>query len=301
MNSQKVPDNQHTVTDTSGHAQFSTGHGEAVAAASCWAGAQPRLAALADLAVDLAREAGQVHRHALERTLRVETKSSSTDLVSEVDRESERVIVERLSAVRPDDAILAEEGTLLEGTSGVRWVIDPLDGTTNYLYGYPAFAASVAVEIDGELQIGAVYDSSAGRCYTALRGFGAFCDGRPIRVRDQSELEGSLVATGFSYEAAQRERQGSVLALVLGRVSDIRRGGAAALDLCHVAAGHLDAYWELDDAPWDYAAGSVIAREAGAEVLFPQAAHGRGPAVVVANSFLMASFLSLLHEAGALA
>lgn len=268
---------------------------------SPWGAVPSQLAGLVALAVDLAVEAGQVHRRGLESTLRVETKSSSTDLVSEVDRESERLIVERLSAVRPDDAILAEEGTLLQGTSGVRWVIDPLDGTTNYIYGYPAFAVSIAVEIDGELQIGAVYDSSAGHCYKALRGFGAYCDDRPIRARNQSDIERSLVATGFSYEAEQRERQGSALALILGRVSDIRRGGAAALDLCHVAAGHLDAYWELDDAPWDYAAGSVIAHEAGAEVLFPQAAHGRGPAVVAASSSLMPSFLSLLHEAGVLA
>jgi len=288
VNSQGVPDKQHAVP------AVAPGGGR-------WAGAEPQVAALAALALDLARGAGQVHRRGLERTLRVETKSSVSDLVSEVDRQAERLIVERLSALRPDDAILAEEGTLLRGTSGVRWVIDPLDGTTNYLYGYPAFAASIAVEIDGEPQIGAVYDSSAGRCYSAVRGFGAFCDDHPIRVRDQSDLERSLVATGFSYEAEQRERQGSVLALVLSRVSDIRRGGAAALDLCHVAAGHLDAYWELDNAPWDYAAGSVIAREAGAEVLFPQAAHGRGPAVVAANSLLMASFLSLLKESGALA
>ncbi len=287
--------------DTCGRGGLRTGDADAVAVGSRWPGAQPQLAALADLAVELAREAGQVHRRGLSRTLRVETKSSSSDLVSEVDREAERVIVERLGAARPDDAILAEEGTLLAGTSGVRWVIDPLDGTTNYLYGYPAFAASVAVEIGGELLIGAVYDSSAGCCYTAVRGFGAFCDDRPIRVRDQSEIERSLVATGFSYEAAQRERQGSALALILGRVSDIRRGGAAALDLCHVAAGHLDAYWELDNAPWDYAAGSVIAAEAGAEVLFPQAAHGRGPAVVAAGSLLMPAFLGLLREAGALA
>jgi len=266
-----------------------------------WAGAPPQLAGLADLAVDLACQAGQVHRRGLEAALRVETKSSPTDLVSEVDRESERLIVDRLRAIRPDDAVLAEEGTLLEGTTGVRWVIDPLDGTTNYLYGYPAFAASVAVEIDGEVQVGAVYDSSAGHCYTAVSGFGAFCDDRPIRVREQSSIERSLVATGFSYEAEQRDRQGLVLALILGRVSDIRRGGAASLDLCHIAAGHLDAYWELDDAPWDYAAGSIIAREAGAEVLFLPAAHGRGPAVVAASSSLMPSFLSLLKEAGALA
>ena len=268
---------------------------------SRWAAAPTQLAELVALAADLARGAGQVHRQGLESTLRVEIKSSPTDLVSEVDRESERLIVERLSAVRPDDAILAEEGTLIEGTSGVRWVIDPLDGTTNYLYGYPAFAASVAVEIDGKLEIGAVYDSSAGRCYEALNGFGAFCDDRPIHAREQPDLERSLVATGFSYDAKQRERQGSVVAVVLGRVSDIRRSGAAALDLCHIAAGHLDAYWELDNAPWDYAAGSVIAHEAGAEVVFPRAAHGCGPSIVAANSSLMPSFLDLLQEAGALA
>ena len=184
----------------------------------------------------------------------------------------------------------------------MRWVIDPLDGTTNYLYGYPAFGASVAVEVDGELQIGAVYDSSAGRCYTALRGPGAFCDDRPIRVRDQSDIERSLVATGFSYEAEQRERQGAVLALVLGRVSDIRREERplSIFVTSWPAISTPTGSWTMP-ARWDYAAGSVIAREAGAEVLFPQAAHGRGPAVVVASSSLMASFLSLLQEAGALA
>ena len=177
-----------------------------------------QLTALATLAVDLAAAAGQVHRRGLEGPFRVEIKSSPTDLVSEVDREAERVIVERLKSVRPDDSIQSEEGTLIDGTSGVRWVIDPLDGTTNALYGYPVFAASVGVEIDGRLQIGAVYDSSTGHCYKAVSGFGAFCDDRPIRVRRQSDIAQSLVATGFSYEAAQREHQGAVMALVLGRV-----------------------------------------------------------------------------------
>lgn len=265
-----------------------------------WAAAPAQLAALAGLAVDLARDAGQVHTRGLEGPLRVETKTSPTDLVSAIDRESERVIVERLKAVRPDDGVLAEEGTLIRGNSGVRWVIDPLDGTTNYLYGYPAFAASVAVEIDGDLQIGVVYDSSVGVCYGAVSGFGAFCDERPMHVRERCDLARALLATGFSYEAEQRGRQGSALALILGRVSDIRRGGSAALDLCHVAAGHLDAYWELDNALWDYAAGTVIAREAGAEVVFPHPTHGRGPAIVAANSSLMPSLLGLLQDAGVL-
>ena len=265
-----------------------------------WADAPTHLREFLALATDLAREAGQVHTEGMARALRIETKSSPTDLVSQIDKEAERLIVERLREARPDDALLGEEGALGEGTSGVRWVIDTLDGTTNYVYGYPAYAVSIAVEVEGQPQIGVVYDSSVGRMYRATSGFGARCDDRPIRVREQPDLATALVATGFSYEAAQRRRQGAVVAQVLGRVRDIRRGGTAALDLCHVAAGHVDAYWELDLSPWDYAAGAVIAREAGAAVEFPRAAHGRGPAVVAAHPALMPSFLALLKEAGAL-
>jgi len=266
-----------------------------------WADAPIHLQDLLALATDLAREAGQVHVEGLRSALRIETKSSPTDLVSQIDKESERLIVDRLREARPDDAVLGEEGALGQGTSGVRWVIDPLDGTTNYIYGYPAYAVSIAVEVDGRPQVGVVLDSSAGRMYRAISGFGARCDDQPIHVREQLDLATALVATGFSYEAAQRERQGSVVAQVLGRVRDIRRGGTAALDLCHVAAGHVDAYWELDLSPWDYAAGSVIARAAGAELAFPRAAHGHGPAVVAAHRALMPAFLGLLRETGALA
>jgi len=271
------------------------------AADSPWAEAPIHLQELLALATDLAEAAGQVHEEGMRSALRIETKSSPTDLVSQVDREAERMIVERLGGLRPDDAVVGEEGALGQGTSGVRWIIDPLDGTTNYVYGYPAYAVSIAVEVQGQPQIGVVCDSSARRLYRAIRGFGAVCDDRPIHVREQPDLATALVATGFSYEAAQRERQGSVVAQVLGRVRDIRRGGTAALDLCHVAAGHVDAYWELDLSPWDYAAGAVIAREAGAEVEFPPAAHGHGPAVVAAHSSLMPAFLKLLRETGALA
>ena len=272
-----------------------------LAADDPWADAPIHLRELLALASDLARDAGQVHVEGLRSTLRIETKSSPTDLVSQVDREAERLIVHRLGELRPDDAVVGEEGALGQGTSGVRWIIDPLDGTTNYVYGYPAYAVSIAVEIEEQPRIGVVYDSSAGRLYRAIRGFGAACDDRPIHVREQPDLARALLATGFSYEAAQRERQGSVVAQVLGRVRDIRRGGTAALDLCHVAAGHVDAYWELDLSPWDYAAGGVIAREAGADVRFVQPAHGRGPAVVAAHPALMPEFLALLREAGALA
>jgi myo-inositol-1(or 4)-monophosphatase len=171
----------------------------------------------------------------------------------------------------------------------------------NYLYGYPAFAVSIAVEIGGVPWIGAVYDTVAGRCFKAAAGSRAFCDDRAIRVGQRRDLVCALVGTGFSYDAAQRRLQGSALALILGRVNDIRRSGSAARDLCRVASGQLDAYWELDNAPWDYAAASVIAREAGAEVELEPAAHGRGPAVVAANSFLMPGFLALLREAGVFA
>jgi myo-inositol-1(or 4)-monophosphatase len=259
------------------------------------------LRCLLDLASELARDAGRLHTEGLRGALRLETKSSPTDLVSQVDREAERLIVERLRRLRPDDAVLGEEGALGDGTSGVEWVIDPLDGTTNYVYGYAAFAVSIAVKIDGRPRIGVVLDSSAEHMYRAIAGFGVTCDDRPIRARESSDLSTALVATGFSYEAAQRERQGAVVARVVGRVRDLRRGGTAALDLCHVAAGRVDAYWELDLSPWDYAAGAVIAAEAGAEVAFPKAAHGRGPAVVAAAPALMPTFLGLLQEAGALA
>jgi myo-inositol-1(or 4)-monophosphatase len=146
-----------------------------------------------------------------------------------------------------------------------------------------------------------VLDSSAGRLYRAVAGHGAVCDDRPIRARELDDLSRALVATGFSYDAAQRKRQGAVVAAALGRIRDIRRGGTAALDLCHIAAGEVDAYWELDLSPWDYAAGTLIAREAGAAVQHVAAAHGRGPAVVAAHPTLMPALLELLTEAGALA
>ena len=266
-----------------------------------FAAAPPGLRQLLALASDLALQAGRIHAEGRLETLTLETKSSPTDVVSQVDKQAERLIVERLRAERPDDALLAEEGSLLDGESGVRWIVDPLDGTTNYVYGYPAYAASIAVEVGGDVVVGVVLDSSSGRLYRAVAGHGSVCDDHPIRARAQAELAGALVATGFSYDAAQRRRQGAVVAAALGRIRDLRRGGTAALDLCHVAAGEVDAYWELDLSPWDYAAGTLIAREAGAAVEHLAAAHGRGPAVVAAHPALMPAFRDLLVETGALA
>lgn len=266
-----------------------------------FAAASPELRRLLELARSLAREAGRLHTEGRAEGLRVQTKSSPTDLVSQIDRRVESLIAERLRTERPGDALFAEEGSRLEGSSGVRWVVDPLDGTTSYIYDYPCFAASIGVELDGEAVVGVILDSATGRLFSAVKGFGAECDGRPIRAREPQGLARALVATGFSYDAAQRERQGAAVAVVLPRVRDIRRGGAAAVDLTHVASGRVDAYYELDLSPWDYTAGVLLAREAGAAVELRPAAHGRGPAVVAAHPALIEDFVALLTEAGALA
>jgi myo-inositol-1(or 4)-monophosphatase len=221
-------------------------------------------AALLDLAVDLAREASTLLTDGRTRVIHVHTKSSATDMVTEMDRASEAAIVAGLRAARPNDAIVGEEGTADAGTSGVRWLVDPLDGTTNYLYGYPAFAVSIAAEVDGDVVAAVVADASTGEIFTARRGIGAWCNGTPIEVNDETQLANALVGTGFSYLADRRKRQAHVLDTVLPAVRDIRRAGSAALDLCWVACGRLDAFYEKGLGPWDLAAGALIAAEAGA-------------------------------------
>lgn len=224
----------------------------------------PDPAALLALATDIALEAGALLAERLRAARAViETKSSITDMVTEVDRDSEALITGRIRAERPDDAILGEETGARHGTSGVRWVVDPLDGTTNYLYGFPAYAVSIGVEVDGETVVGVVRDVPHGETFSALRGGGAFADGRPIRVSGKAELSTALVGTGFSYATAERARQAEVLARVLPAVRDVRRAGAAALDLCWVACGRLDAFFERGLQPWDLAAGQLVVHEAG--------------------------------------
>jgi myo-inositol-1(or 4)-monophosphatase len=188
-------------------------------------------------------------------------------MVSDADRGAEEAISRLLHSERPDDGVLGEEGADAVGTSGRRWVIDPLDGTTNYLYRYRAWCVSVALEdAEGGLA-GVVHDPLAGETFTASRSGGAFANGEPIRVRDSSVLERALIGTGFGYEPAVREGQAELLLRVLPRVRDVRRAGAAALDLCHVAAGRLDGYFERGVQPWDWAAGALIVSEAGGRVL----------------------------------
>jgi fructose-1,6-bisphosphatase/inositol monophosphatase family enzyme len=195
----------------------------------------------------------------------VRTKSSPTDMVSEMDRAAEAFIDQLLTRRRPDDAVLAEEGSDRTGTSGVRWIVDPLDGTTNYLFGIPAYGVSVAVEVDGAATVGVVVDPSRSETWTAVAGRGAQLNGRPIRVSAAAiPLQQALIATGFSYRSEQRARQANIVSRVLPNVRDIRRFGSAALDLCWVAAGRVSGYYEWGLQPWDLAAGLLIAAEAGA-------------------------------------
>lgn len=197
----------------------------------------------------------------------VDTKTSATDMVSDLDRTSEELVCRTILEARPDDAVLGEEGGLTgPGTSGVRWVVDPLDGTTNYLYGFPAWCVSVAAEVDGEVRAGAVHDPTHDETFSAVRGGGAWCNGRRLRVEGAPSLDVALLGTGFSYDAGSRARQGARLALVLPHVRDVRRAGAAALDLCWVGLGRLDAYFERGLQHWDWAAGMLVASEAGATV-----------------------------------
>jgi myo-inositol-1(or 4)-monophosphatase len=194
----------------------------------------------------------------------VRTKSTATDMVSEVDEACERLIVEGVRRARPGDGILSEEGASAEAATGVRWVIDPIDGTTNYLYRHPGYGISIAVEIEGEVTIGVVHDPTHGERFNAVRGRGATRNGEAITVSGETELGSALVATGFGYEPQQRVAQAEVLRGVIGSIRDIRRMGAAAVDLCSVACGRVDAYYERGLNHWDLAAGSLIAAEAGA-------------------------------------
>jgi len=221
-------------------------------------------AALLDLAVRVARAAGAELLSRYGRIEGLDTKSSATDPVSDADRASEALIVKMLLTERPDDGLIGEEGASRRSTSGITWVIDPLDGTVNYLYELDNFSVSIAAEdADGGL-VGAVYDPVVNRMYTAVRGGGAFLDGRALRVREPVALDRALLATGFGYSAERRAAQGAIIARLLPHIRDIRRMGSAALNLCEVAAGHLDAFWEEGVQHWDVAAGGLIAVEAGA-------------------------------------
>ncbi|MCX7620629.1 MAG: inositol monophosphatase [Acidimicrobiales bacterium] len=258
-------------------------------------------AELLDLAHQAATRAGDALLDGLGRARSyVATKSSRTDMVTEMDHTAERLIVETITSARPDDGIIGEEGTNRPGTSCVRWLIDPLDGTTNYLYGHPGFAVSVAAALEGEgVVVGVVVDPMHEDTFAARRGSGATRNGLSIRCSEATELAGSLVATGFSYDPDRRRQQAEVLVTLLPRVRDIRRMGAAALDLCSVACGRVDAFYEKGLQPWDFAAGALIAAEAGATVGDLDGGPASSEFTLAASPALFAPLRQLLQTAGA--
>jgi len=223
------------------------------------------------VAVDAARAAAELVRATSQGEITVAaTKSSDVDVVTEADRASERLIRERIAGSRPDDAFLGEEGDDVPGSTGVRWVIDPIDGTVNFLYGLPQYAVSIAAEVDGDVVAGVVLNIATGVEFTAYAdldgGVRSWRDGVPIRVRATVPLGQRLVSTGFGYDAHLRGLQARALVELIPRVRDIRRLGSCALDLCHVAEGTLDGYVEEGVNLWDHAAGGLVAQGAGAKV-----------------------------------
>jgi len=216
------------------------------------------------LATDIAAQAAQLIARFATTGFGVDTKSTRTDMVTDADQGSQSLIERLIREARPDDGWLGEEGAERRGTSGVRWVFDPLDGTTNFVYGIPAYAVSIAVEVEGQVVAGVVHDVVHRQTFTAALGKGARLNGASIAISGNTDLATALLATGFGYDPSRRAEQGAMLARVLPHIRDIRRSGSAALDLCHVASGQFDGYFEYRLNPWDYAAGGIIAREAGA-------------------------------------
>jgi myo-inositol-1(or 4)-monophosphatase len=250
------------------------------------------------LARDAATAAGQLLLDGQPGVTVSGTKSSPTDVVTRMDTAAEELLRSLLLAERPDDAFLGEEQGESAGRSGVRWIVDPLDGTVNYLYGLPGWAVSIAAELDGEVVVGVVDVPTWRAQFWATRGGGAFVDGAPLRSSDASELAQALVATGFGYDVDRRAAQARSVQLLLPRVRDIRRFGAAAADLCLLAAGRVDAYYERGTAEWDRAAGLLIAVEAGARVeLRPDVVQG--DLVLGAAAGLFDDFRALLDRVDA--
>jgi myo-inositol-1(or 4)-monophosphatase len=260
------------------------------------------LTELRSTAVLVAREAAELARRYRDPTRRftgrVDTKSSETDVVTEADRAVEERIRERLGGLRPGEAVLGEEhgGPSVGGVSELQWVVDPIDGTVNFLYGYPSYAVSLAAQRGGISLAGAVVEPVAGRTWSAARGLGATLDEAPLAVSGATRLDLALVGTGFAYRAERRCRQADAVAALLRSVRDIRRDGSAALDLCAVAAGWLDAYWEHGLKRWDWAAGALIAEEAGAVVRRPEQP---GDLTVASAPGIVSELLGRLREVGA--
>lgn len=237
------------------------------------------------LALEAAKEAGVLLLQQLQSPIAWEEKGRRADLVTEADRMSERAIVGRLRAAYPNATILGEEGGTRGGTSDERWIVDPLDGTTNYAHRYPLFCISIAYERGGETCAGVVYAPMMDECFAAERGAGAQCNGRPIRVSAVADIADAMLCTGF--KPSDYERNAQQFAAASRRVQAVRRDGAAALDLAYTAMGRFDGFWEFDLNAWDVAAGALLVREAGGTVTaIDGSAHALRDDVMTGNSIL---------------
>ncbi len=249
---------------------------------------------VAGLALEIARAAGALQRERLNDERVIETKSSAIDLVTDVDRASEELIVGRIGEARPGDGILSEEaGRVREAASGWRWVIDPLDGTTNYAHGVPHFAVSIGVEYRGRREVAVVYDPIKDECFSARRGEGARLNGVPVRVSDEKRLERALLATGFAYDVHERQMIENLeyFGRFVRRARGVRRPGSAALDLAYVACGRFDGFWEMHLSPWDVAAGLLLVSEAGGAI------SGFGGGEAPADGSKLVASNGALHDA----
>ena len=248
---------------------------------------------LRDIANRVAKEASKYILSKSRSEILQNVKSSSSDFVTEVDKEAEALIVNLIKAIRPEDGFLGEEGTSQKGNSNIQWVIDPIDGTTNFIYDHPGFGPSIAAKLGEKIVAGAVVDSSRKEIFDAAYGHGARCNEKRISVTKSTTLETTLVATGFSYRGADRAIQAQVLLDILPSIADIRRMGSAAIDLCSVAKGRVDVFFETGLNEWDFAAGLLIASEAGAQITVIEDFLGKN-LTLAANPSIEKQFKTLL-------
>ena len=251
------------------------------------------------VAIEAARAAGEMLHAQFRAAHRVGFKGQTTNLVTEMDVRAEEMIVRRLAAAFPEDAILAEERGAARGRSGRRWIVDPLDGTTNYAHGLPIFAVSIALEVDRRIALGVAYDPSADELYVAERGQGATVNEAPLAASATATLDASLLSTGFPYDIREtRDTNLTEYAAFALRCRGVRRLGSAVLDLAWVAAGRLDGFWELRLGPWDVAAASLFVEEAGGRItnLVGAAVDLDAPAVVASNGRIHDEMLAVLRD-----
>jgi myo-inositol-1(or 4)-monophosphatase len=250
------------------------------------------------VAVETAKRAGALLRAEAGKRRQISFKGSPTNLVTEMDRRAEALIIDSIRAAFPAHAILSEERGAVGGPSSHRWIIDPLDGTTNYAHGIPIVGVSIALQVDGQIRLGVVYDPNLEECFVGERGKGAWLDGRPLSVSRTPTLNESLLATGFPYGIRETPRNNlAEFAAFSLRCRGVRRMGSAVLYFCYVAAGRLDGYWELRLGPWDAAAGALIVEEAGGRVTNIEGGplDLERPAVVASNGVIHDEMLEVLR------